>query len=51
MEAFDTFTTTRGWQEQASARDPEPELINEVAGSYVRVRFLTPLEKEAGSSR
>ena len=44
----------RGWplmrKEMREFNGTEPELINEVAGRYVRVRFLTPLETEAGSS-
>jgi len=44
----------RGWplmrKEMREFNGTEPELINEVAGRCVRVRFLTPLEKEAGSS-
>jgi len=45
----------RGWplmrKEMREFNGTEPELINEVAGRYVRVRILTPLGKEAGSSR
>ena len=46
--------TGRGWplmrEQMREFNGTEPELINEVAGRYVRVRFLTPLETEAGSS-